>query len=198
MRIRGLIAATVCLAAITATGAVPAAAASDDPVRWGNVAGWDVMIDPTLGNGCFIYTIYDAGTELRLGFSPDDAEAYLMVGNPKWASIEEGKDYDVQFKMDRDTPWYATATGVNVDGLPLLMATTDKPNFLIDFAKKKNLQVVYQSQTVASLSLSGTFAAISEMTKCQTQVDKFGIPGRSKDPFASRAPTTNTGDPFRR
>src|SRR4051794_4029448 len=102
-----------------ATG--PASAA--DAVRWGKVSGWDVLVDTTLGNGCFIFTVYDGGTALRLGFDANEDDAYLMVGNQKWASIEHGKDYDIEIRMDRDAPWRATATGVDFDGLPLLMAS---------------------------------------------------------------------------
>ena len=143
-------AAAVCLAC---AGVSPALAAGDSCA--GKVAGWDILIDPTLGNGCFIYTVYDGGTVLRLGFSPDDDEAYLMVGNTKWGSIEHGKDYDIELKMDRDAPWYATATGFDFDGLPMLMAETDDLDFLVDFMKKNSLQVTYKKQVVASLSLKG-------------------------------------------
>jgi hypothetical protein len=198
MGIRGWLAAGVAAACLVSANMSPAAAASGDPIRWGKVSGWDILIDPTLGNGCFIFTIYDGGTALRLGWSPDDDEAYLMVGNSKWGSIEAGKDYDIQIRMDRDSPWYATATGVNFDGLPLLMAETDKPNFLIDFAKKNTLQVVYGGSTIATLSLSGTYAAITEMLNCQNQVDKIGVGNRSTvDPFAGNR-SSNSSDPFRR
>lgn len=176
-------AAAALAASLAATSIAPAMAASD-AIRWGKVQGWDVMIDPTLGNGCFVYTTYDGGTALRLGFSPDDGEAYLMVGNLKWGSIEHGKTYPIEFKMDRDAPWRATATGVDFDGLPLLMVSTDEPDFLIDFAKKNSLQVTYRGTIVATLSLRGTYAAISEMINCQDQVDRFGVRGRGGDPFA--------------
>src|SRR5437762_814048 len=160
-------------------GLASAPASAGDAVRWGKVAGWDILVDTTLGNGCFIFTIYDGGTALRLGFDPDEGDAYLMVGNQKWASIEHGKDYEIEIRMDRDAPWHATATGVDFDGLPLLMASTDQPDFLVDFMKKNNLTVRYQNQTVANLSLKGTFAAVAEMLKCQDQVDKIGVGGRA-------------------
>jgi hypothetical protein len=172
-------------ASIACISAAPVVAATDS-LRWGKVSGWDILIDTSLGNGCFIYTVYDGGTVLRLGFSPDDDEAYLMVGNMKWGSIEHGKDYDIELRMDRDAPWYATAMGFDFDGLPMLMAETDDSNFLVDFMKKNSLQVTYKKQIVATLSLKGTFAAISEMLNCQTQVDKYGIGNRAPvaDPFA--------------
>ena len=177
-------------------GLAPAAAA--DAVRWGKVAGWDILIDTTLGNGCFIFTIYDGGTALRLGFDPDEGDAYLMVGNQKWASIEHGKDYDIEIRMDRDAPWEATATGVDFDGLPLLMASTDQPNFLIDFMKKNTLEVRYLNKSIATLSLKGTFAAVGEMLKCQDYVDVHGVGGRAPyaDPFGSGGRST-ASDPFR-
>ena len=192
---------TIVMAAVAATATmlgVGTAAAASDAVRWGQVSGWDILIDTTLGNGCFIFTVYDGGTALRLGFDPDEDDAYLMVGNQKWASIQHGKDYDIEIRMDRDAPWVATATGVDFDGLPLLMASTDQPNFLIDFMKKNTLQVRYQNQTIASLSLRGTYAAVAEMLKCQDYVDAHGIGGRAPfaDPFANSGRGT-ASDPFR-
>jgi hypothetical protein len=191
--------AAVFAAAGLAVGFIAPASAAQDIVRWGSAGGWDIMIDPSLGNGCYIYTEYDAGTVVRLGFSPDDDEAYLMVGNAKWNSIQDGKDYDVQVRMDRDSPWYVTATGVQFDGLPFLMAETDDTDFLLDFAKKNSLAVSYGGQTVTSLSLSGTYAAVSEMINCQEQVNKRGG-NSSADPFASSSSSnksrSNSGDPF--
>jgi hypothetical protein len=198
MGIRAWLAAGVSAASLFAQTILPATAASD-AIRWGKVSGWDILIDPSLGNGCFIFTIYDNGTALRLGFSPDDGEAYLMVGNQKWSSIEHGKDYDIEIRMDRDVPWEATATGVDFDGVPLLLAYTDEPNFLVDFMKKNTLDVRYNGKSIATLSLRGTFAAIGEMLKCQDQVDSFGIGNRGAagDPFAGSKGGT-ASDPFKR
>lgn len=198
MRKRNALAAAVSAAGLAVCAVAPAGAAQD-VLRWGSAGGWDILIDQTLGDGCFIYTQYDAGTVVRLGFSPDDGEAYLMVGNTKWASIKDGKDYDIQVRMDRDSPWYVTATGVQFDGVPFLMATTDQPDFLIDFARKNSLAVNFNGQTITSLDLSGTYAAVSEMLNCQDQVDKVGIRGEStySDPFAgSSKGRTNSSDPF--
>ena len=188
----------IVLAAAAASLLVPMSAFASDAVRWGKVSGWDILVDTTLGNGCFIFTIYDGGTALRLGFDPDEGGAYLMIGNGKWASIEDGKDYDIEIRMDRDSPWRATATGVDFDGLPLLMASTDEPNFVIDFMKKNTLQVRYQNQTIATLSLKGTYAAVAEMLKCQDYVDAHGVAGRAPfaDPFANGS-RSSVSDPFR-
>jgi hypothetical protein len=108
-----------------------------------------------------------------------------------WKSIETGKDYDIENRMDRGSPWRAQATGVDFDGLPLLMATTTDSNFLIDFMKKRGVEFRYGGQVIANLSLTGTFAAVAEMLKCQEQVDKLRV--GSSDPFA-KAP--GGSDPF--
>ena len=112
MTMQKTLAALLPLAGLACLVSSAPASAAADVIRWGSVSGWDIMVDPSLGNGCFIYTQYDAGTALRLGFSPDDDEAYLMVGNKKWSSIEDGKEYQIQLKMDRDSPWKATAAMV--------------------------------------------------------------------------------------
>ncbi len=184
MKMLRIMAAAAVTAGVAAGTIAPAEAASD-LIRWGKVSGWDIFASATLGNGCLIHTTYNGGTELILGYSSDDDEAYLMVGNRNWGSIEEGKSYNVEFRMDRDSPWRATAIGLDIDGFPFLAASTDDGDFLIDFAKKYTLAVTYRGSNVATLNLTGTYAALTEMLRCQDQVDRLGIRGGGgRDPFA--------------
>ena len=151
--------------------AVAGAARAEDSDRWGNVRGWDIMIDRTLGNGCFIFSEFRDGTAIRLGFDRTKGDSYLMVGNRDWDKIEDGAAYDIEIRMDRAAPWTATATGVLMGSLPLLMARTDDVKFVAAFAKKNSIQVIYGGNTIAHLSLKGTFAAITEMLNCQDAMD---------------------------
>lgn len=177
-------------------GATPTWAAA--PGKWGKVAGWDILIDQTLGNGCFIFNVFEDGTVLRLGFNPSKDNAYVMVGNLNWKSIEKGKEYDITFRMGRTQSWKVTATGIYLDEVPLLAAVTDNFKFLLDIAKKRSIAVMYQGNRIANLSLKGTFAAISEMVRCQQKIGTSGGGGASTDdPFAEgkdKAPDSN--DPF--
>lgn len=168
-------AAIAAVGLLTLAGASASWAASSD--RWGKVRGWDILIDESLGNGCFIYTEYRDGTALRLGFDRTRDNSYIMIGNRDWDKIEQDGSYDIIIRMDRAAPWHATASGVILGHLPLLMAHTDDTKFLLDFAKKRGITVEYRGDTIAKLSLAGTFAAMTEMLNCQKEMNARGGSG---------------------
>jgi hypothetical protein len=168
-------------AAAVALIALGSVAEAEDSETWGSVRGWDIMIDASLGNGCFIYTKYRDGTILRLGFDKSAGNSYILVGHQDWDKIEKDGSYDITLRMDRAAPWHATASGVVLGSLPGLIAHTDDTNFLVDFAKKRNLTVEYRGDTIAKLSLSGTFAALTEMLNCQKAMNGRGGGSVSSD-----------------
>lgn len=165
--------APIVVAAALAAG--PAAA--QDTEQWGTARGWDVRVDSSMGDGCFVLAGFEDGTVFRLGFDRTDDSAYLMVGNDDWSSIEEGKDYALEIRMDRAAPWEAPATGVRLDGSPFLFIPLDEADFVDEFMRKHTLAIDYDGTAVAHLSLEGSSAAIVEMVECQEKVD------RGEDPF---------------
>ena len=178
--------------------AMPSLAHAEKSTAWirPTVGNWDIFVDSSLGNGCFIIATYELGTVLRLGFNRIDSNAYLMIGHRDWNSLEVGKDYEITIKFDRAAPWKATATGVKIGTITMLQAETDKPAFITDFMRKLGMTVTYRNREIASLSLRGSSAAISEMLRCQEVMDTGNM---SDDPFAT--PSTkknqpNKSDPF--
>ena len=152
-------------------------AAAQETEHWGTARGWDVRVDSTLGNGCFILAGFEDGTVFRLGFDRTDDSAYMMVGNDDWGSIGEGKDYELEIRMDRASPWSAPATGVRIDGSPFLYIPLDEADFVEEFMRKHTLAIDHDGDEVVRLSLEGSSAAIVEMVECQDKVD------RGVDPF---------------
>lgn len=176
------------LAVILAT-----AARASDTIPWtpSNVRGWDILVDRTLKNGCFIITTFEDGTVLRLGFNRERQTAYIMVGNHEWKSIEPRKEYDLEIKFDREAPWEVTATAIAMGSVTALWAQTQKVEFLDEFVRKQGMRVSYRNKEIAAVSLKGTSAAVAEMVTCQDAMDGTQT---SNDPFSNS--TTPSNDPF--
>lgn len=161
---------------------------------WREVGEWSIYTDQTLNNGCFASTFFEDGTGLRIGFDPTrtDAPLYVVLGNEKWASLEEGKAYDLIIQMDNETPWEAPASGVTM-GDPefvLLYVATDDPAFLDHFARQHRMRVSYNGRMIADMNLRGSYKAATALAQCQLEGGKG-----ASDPFSGPAPTSAT-DPF--
>ncbi|HEY3695065.1 MAG TPA: hypothetical protein VGL30_05420 [Phenylobacterium sp.] len=176
-------------------------AAEPDSSLWRNVDAWQVRTDSTLDNGCFMATTYDEGTFLRIGIDArQPRNAYLMIGNPAWKSLEEGKDYKLIIQLDDETPWDAPAQVVTFSrGSRFLYVIFDEKGFIEELMRKQAMIVKYNETQVATLSMKSTVAAIKEVANCQQYADSrrdpFKATAPSKvDPLAS--PTVLKSDPF--
>lgn len=163
--------------------------------QWASVGNWDVLIDPNLGDGCFVTRLYDDRSALRLGFDGDTGVAYLILYDYKWESLQVGKEYRIEIEFDHQGKWEATATGYALgDGLVGLAANTSKPEFLTEFMERWNLKLFYQGNEILRLPLSGSHKAVQEMAACQEATMNAREQGSkgNNDPFA-----TEPEDPFR-
>lgn len=195
---RVFVAAVACLCSATA-----AFSDSENSVLWKEVAGWQVYMDPSMGNACYVTTLYEEGTVLRLGFNFTSPQAmiYLGLGNPKWASLEAGKDYPVEIQFDRNPVWSATATASQIGGVNFINVSTTDTNFAEEFRRKHGLKATFEGKQIAALRLGGSSAAISEMLSCQEAVNsvmsqKPSNTPEQKDPFREEPAVKNAADPF--
>lgn len=72
--------------------------------RWGEGGGWDVMIDPSMGNGLLIQTAREDGWLVRIGFDRNVDARYVTAFNEAWGDIKEGTKYPIVFQRDGDRP----------------------------------------------------------------------------------------------
>lgn len=172
----------VVIALVLLLGIVPAALA-EDSANWGVVRGWTIGIDTTIGNGCFIYAPFEDGLFFRLGFNPNDDNAYVVFGNHDWQSIKTDRTYAVEMQMGRKAKWSGNATGGRIDGIPALIVTSTDEDFVIEIASQNYLRAWFGSTQIANISLKGTMAAIQEMINCQQAMNKLS--GSGADPFAN-------------
>ncbi|TCA25700.1 hypothetical protein E0H70_25525 [Rhizobium leguminosarum bv. viciae] len=174
--------------------------ADDETVQWKEVGGWKVVVDKTLGNGCFVLTSFEDGTVFRLGFNYVKKESpfYILIGNVNWKSLEDGKQYPLEFYLDR-SKWTVDASAVDLDGFKALWIDFKDSSLVAEFARKLSFRATFNGKEIVALSLKNSVKATDEMLACQKAVNAAvaqqpALP-QSKDPFEAK-PGTQASDPF--
>jgi hypothetical protein len=178
------------VAALLITASSVGSALAAETTHWATVGPWAIIIDHTTGNGCFILSGYPTGTIIRVGLDNKNKNGYVLIGNPKWRSLELGKEYQLTFQFDGDAPWTGPFTAMSMGSSTVLFAPFSNSNFFRDFAAKPGLRIYYESNEVARLQLNGTYAAMKALVDCQDKVD-----GVTHDPL-TRSGTQSSFDPF--
>lgn len=164
MRRMTTILGSIALAAV----AVPALA-QDMLEPWGEGGGWDIMVDPSLGNGCLIQAQYDNGTVVRIGFDRNSGGGYVTAFNEAWGDIEEGAVYPVLFDLDGEE-YNGEAKGMYLNGVPGADIAFDNPDFLWDIAAKYTMTLYNESGEVMAIDLGGTMVGLEGALACQEEM----------------------------
>ena len=152
-------------AAFLGLGAVPALA--QGLIDKGFVSGWNIMVDPQMGNGCLIQTVYEDYSVVRIGYDAANNRGYFVVFNKAWGQIKKGEVYDIVFDLD-GKKFDARATGFVLDRVPGAGVFFDDPDFVQAIARSKVLTVYGQSgQEVMAIDLKGSAKATEYARKCQ-------------------------------
>lgn len=154
-------AAILCFAALSAS--------AQDLIDKGFVAGWNVMVDPAMGNGCLIQTIYEDLSVVRIGYDGQNNRGYFVVFNKAWGQIKKGQTYSISFDLD-GKKFDATATGFYLGKVPGAGVFFDDRSFVEAIAKRKVMTVYGQNgNKVMAIDLKGSGKAIEYARKCQKQ-----------------------------
>ncbi len=152
------------LAAFTATAAL-----SQELIDKGFVEGWNIMMDPALGNGCLIQTVYQDLSVVRLGYDALDDRGYFTVYNKAWGNIEPGQSYPIRFELDGKSH-DATAIGFRQDRVPGATVFFTDRDFVNAIARNKTMTVYNpEGQTVMAIDLKGTAKALDYARDCQNK-----------------------------
>lgn len=153
-----------------------------DTELWKRVGSWSVYVDPSLVNGCFLYTTYDDDTVLRIGVNRKAKDSYyLLFGNDKWTSLQVGNNYDVQIQLDNNSPWNASTVAKQMGDSTVLLSNFTSPVFWNEFIASTGIVITRNGKSVARLSIANTKAAFDELVACQKYGDSQT---RAADPFA--------------
>jgi len=136
---------------------------------WGEAGGWDVMIDPSLGDGCLIQAEYQDGSLVRIGFDRNVGEGYVTAFNEYWGDIEEGGVYDITFALDGEV-YEGTATGIYLEGVPGADIYFSNPDFLFDLALKYTMELSNEYGPVMTIDLEGSYVGLEAVIACQEEL----------------------------
>lgn len=173
----------LCLSVLPAT--------AQESVLWQeNVAGWQVNVDRTIGNSCYISAAFETGAVVRFQFNVERGNVQFIVGDIRWSSLEAGESYDMEVTFGDRDPWSGEGVGHRwSDILPSLVLSVPAEDdlarhFIDEFAETSAVRVAYDGREIANLSLKGADVAIAEMFVCQREMAAAVL----DDPFAGQQP----------
>ena len=187
---------SLCSALLSVLVASIARGDSNETAKWGQIGGWDIRVDRTVGDGCFALQVFEHGTIVRIGFDLTNRAVYLIFGNDKWKSLEDGKLYPVVIRFDDSQDYNGEMQGERLAKTVLLVQHNLNTDFLKDFMQRNTMEIFYRGDSIARLSLQNTYAAVGEVINCQHEISTAGTGQRSQDPFVG-APSSRGSDPFK-
>ena len=154
------------MAALAALCVLTTPVHAQDLVTYGTVGVWDILVDPTIGNGCLINTVFEDGSDVRIGFDPEGGAGYLLATNDNWGDIVEGQVYPIAMDVDGQV-YNGEGVGIYIDDMPGVDIAFDNVDFLMDVAARQTLTLSNDSGPVMSIDLTDTAPALSEAIDCQ-------------------------------
>ncbi len=147
------------------------AAAAQTLDEWGEVGDWDVLIDPTAGDGCLAQKSFEDGTIVQIGAAPEMAGGFFAAYNADWTDIEEGATGTLNFDFG-EARFAGDAVGVILNETPGGYAFFDNPAFTSEFGKRQSVTVSGDGEKAVQIDLTGTTKAIEAVLTCQEEQPK--------------------------
>ncbi|MDJ0638153.1 MAG: hypothetical protein QNJ20_04905 [Paracoccaceae bacterium] len=152
-------------------------AMAQDTVTWEeDIEGWNVAIDRTIDNSCFIISGFENDIYLRVQFNATQQNVQFIVANMGWESLETGQTYGMEVAFGDQNPWEGLAEGHVWNGiLPSLVlsvpfADQQASHFMREFADMGSVRISHEGAELAHLILSGAEEAVASMLACQRRV----------------------------
>jgi len=155
-------------AALIAGSVWSTAAAAQDLVTWGSSDYWDVLIDPSLGDGCLIQSEFQDGSLVRIGLDRITGFGYVTVFNTAWGDIKDGAIYPIDFTLDGD-PYKGEAKGLYLNDVPGADIEFDSIDFFMSIAQRQTMTMYHDGAEVLSIDLTGTMAGLDAVLTCQDE-----------------------------
>jgi hypothetical protein len=151
-----------------AFGLSAGAAFGDGLQHWGSSDYWDVMIDPSLGNGCLIQGEFQDGSLVRIGLDRNTGSGYVTVFNTAWGDIEDGATYPISFSLDGDS-YDGEAKGMYLNDVPGADISFDNTDFFMSIAQRQTMTMYHDGNEVLTIDLTGTMAGLDAVLQCQDE-----------------------------
>ena len=144
------------------------AAFGDGLEHWGASDYWEVLIDPSLGNGCLIQGEFQDGSLVRIGLDRNTGSGYVTVFNTAWGDIEDGATYPISFTLDGES-FDGEAKGLYLNDVPGADITFDNVDFFMSIAQRQTMTMFHDGNEVLSIDLTGTMAGLDAVVQCQDE-----------------------------
>jgi len=132
--------------------------------------GWEVRIDPALGPGCLMQAEFEGGSLFRLGLDVPNDRGYIMSFDESWEGIEEGEEYAITYRLNGDSDYEGTATGLNIAGVNGVEIVFNEIDFLEEISTSSELALLHDGEQQLLIDLSGIDAATLSLIECQGAV----------------------------
>ena len=149
-------------------GSSQAVLASEPPEEWGKSGDWSVLVDETVGNGCFIQKDFDDGIRIRLGYVPDREGGFFTALSQEWQELETGETGIAKFISERDK-FAGEIEFVEEEGWYGGWAFFNNPEFATELAQRRSITVIGPNDGTIEVDLAGSAKAISEAARCQSE-----------------------------
>ncbi len=156
------------LAMMAAVLAFSVPASAQELTLYDTVGVWEVLIDPSVDNGCLINAEFEDGSDVRIGFENAGASGYLMAMNAAWGGIEDDTEYAITLDVD-GTIYEGKGKGMHLDDVPGVDITFDSADFLLDVATKTSLKLSNADGPVMSIDLADSDKALESALACQAE-----------------------------
>ena len=144
---------------------------------WKTIEGWQIRVDRSLDNSCFLIRRYPDNSLLQLGYNKPSQSMYIMVGSPSWQSLEAGEKQPITLRFGHAEPRVIQANRVEQYGVPVLVAGLGPyeklGDFMNEFMLKHSLRVEYPNAAALRLSLKSSFKGVAVLKDCQKRFDKM-------------------------
>jgi hypothetical protein len=135
------------------------------------VGFWRIAVDHTLDNSCFAIGDWSSGTSLRIGINlRRQGRIFVMVGNPRWASLIGDNAYPLRIQIDGSRSWDVDMTVIALSAEEKYLFTDADdmgPGFWDSLFVAERIDIFYAGARVDSLNTPGLSNLLSEIERCQ-------------------------------
>jgi hypothetical protein len=144
------------------------AAFAQTATKYGEEAGWEIMVKDDMGPGCVLMKSNpDGETQVQMGIDARDGpKGYLAIYTKAASAVKEGEELSVTFEVDGQE-FSGQATGQQIGEYRGAFVWVNNPDFIYDLAKKKTMRITIPGRDTLILNLDGTNAAFKKLRECQ-------------------------------
>ena len=156
------------IAAAFIGAALTASVAAAQTTKYGDEAGWEILIRSDMGPGCMIAKSNpDDLTQLQMGIDATAGlKGYMAIYTKKDTKITAGQQLSVVFEVDGEK-FTGEAKGQQVGDYVGAFVWVNNPEFIYNLAKKKTLTITSPGRPNLVVNLQGTDAAFDKLRACQ-------------------------------